>query len=51
MTTAPPRDLALRRLGWSVIGAALIGLAGWITLRNLRLPNNDGWFFWAPIAG
>jgi hypothetical protein len=51
MTTAPPRDLALRRFGWSVIGAALIGLAGWITLRNLRLPTNDGWFFWAPIAG
>jgi hypothetical protein len=51
MTTALPRDLTLRILGWSVVGAALIGLAGWITLRNLRLPNNDGWFFWVPIVG
>ena len=50
MTTAAPWDPALRRLGRSVLGAALIGIAGWITLRNLRLPNNDGWFFWAPIA-
>src|SRR3954447_22854062 len=51
MTTVPPRDPALRRFGWSIVGAALIGFAGWITLRNLRLPNNDGWFFWVPIAG
>jgi len=45
MTTAPPRDLTLHRFGWSAVGAALIGLGGWITLRNLGLPNNDGWFF------
>lgn len=51
MTTAPPRDPALRRLGSSVAGAALLGSAGWITLRNLRLSNNDSWFFWVPIAG
>ncbi|MFL5450234.1 MAG: hypothetical protein ACJ8AX_16905 [Gemmatimonadales bacterium] len=51
MTTAPPHHLALRRVGWSVVGAALIGSAGWITLRNLRLPTDDGWFFWVPIAG
>ena len=51
MTTTPPRDLGLRRLGHWVVGAALIGSAGWITLRNLRLPDNDGWFFWVPISG
>jgi len=27
-----------------------MGLAGWIALRNLRLPGNDGWIFWVPIA-
>ena len=28
-----------------------MGLAGWIALHNLRLPSNDGWIFWVPIAG
>ncbi|HEX6407144.1 MAG TPA: hypothetical protein VFZ90_08150 [Gemmatimonadales bacterium] len=51
MTAARPRDLALPRWGWSLVGTALMGFAGWIALRNLRLPNNDGWFFWVPIAG
>jgi len=32
------------------LGAALLGLAGWIALRNLSLPSNDGWMFWVPIA-
>ena len=27
-----------------------MGLAGWIALRNLSLPSNDGWVFWVPIA-
>jgi hypothetical protein len=32
------------------LGAALIGFAGWIALRNLRLPGRDGWMFWVPIT-
>ena len=51
MTGAPMRPVAFHRFGWSVCGAALIGVAGWIALRNVRLPSNDGWLFWAPIAG
>lgn len=27
-----------------------MGLAGWIALRNLALPGNDGWMFWVPIT-
>ena len=27
-----------------------MGLAGWIALRNLSIPSNDGWIFWVPIA-
>ena len=26
-----------------------MGLAGWLALRNLSLPGNDGWIFWVPI--
>ena len=50
MTSAPPSDLLARRLGAAGLGAALLGLAGWIALRNLSLPGNDGWIFWVPIA-
>ena len=27
-----------------------MGLAGWIALRNLSLPGNDGWIFGVPIT-
>ena len=27
-----------------------MGLAGWLALRNLSLPGNDGWMFWVPIC-
>jgi hypothetical protein len=27
-----------------------MGLGGWIAVRNLSLPGNDGWIFWVPIA-
>jgi hypothetical protein len=37
-------------LGSAGLGAALVGLAGWIALRNLSFPGNDGWIFWVPIA-
>jgi hypothetical protein len=50
MTSAPPPELLARRLGSAVLGAALIGFAGWIALRNLRLPGRDGWMFWVPIT-
>ena len=50
MTTGPPSDFLVRRVGSAGLGVVLIGLAGWIALRNLRLPGNDGWIFWVPIA-
>lgn len=50
MTSEPPPDFAVRRFGSAGLGAAFMGLAGWIALRNLTLPNNDGWIFWLPIA-
>jgi len=50
MTSAPSSDFVARRLGSAGLGAALIGLAAWIALRNLSLPSNDGWIFWVPIA-
>ena len=50
MTSAPPSDFVAHRLGSAGLGAALVGLAGWIALRNLSLPRNDGWIFWVPIT-
>ena len=50
MTSVPPPDLAVRRLGSAALGTALFCLAGWLALRNLRLPTRDGWIFWVPIA-
>jgi hypothetical protein len=50
MSSAPPSDLVVRRVGSAWLGAALIGLAAWIALRNLSLPSTDGWIFCVPIA-
>ena len=50
MTSTPPSDFAARRWGSAGLGAAFMGLAGWIALRNLTLPGNDGWIFWVPIT-
>jgi hypothetical protein len=50
MTRVPLSDFGARRLGSAGLGAALMGLAGWLALRNLSLPSNDGWIFWVPIA-
>jgi|SoiMethySBSTD1v2_1073268.scaffolds.fasta_scaffold66462_3 hypothetical protein len=50
MTSAPSSAFVARRLGFAGLGAAFLGLAGWIALRNLTLPSNDGWIFWVPIA-
>ena len=50
MTSAPRSEFIARRLGSAGLGAALMGLAGWIAVRNLSLPGNDGWVFWVPIT-
>jgi hypothetical protein len=47
---APPTNSLARRLGSAALGAALLGFAGWLAQRNLRLPGRDGWIFWVPIA-
>jgi hypothetical protein len=38
------------RFGSAVLGAALMGLAGWLAIRNLSLPGDEGWFFWLPVT-
>jgi hypothetical protein len=47
---APPTDGLARRLGSAAAGTALLGIAGWVTLRNLSLPTHDGLVFWVPIT-
>ncbi len=50
MMSALPSDSLARRLGSAGLGTALIGVAGWLAWRNLRLPTSDGWIFWVPLA-
>lgn len=50
MTSVPPTDPSARRLSSAALGTALLGAAGWLAMRNLRLPARDGWVFWLPIA-
>jgi hypothetical protein len=50
MSGVPPSDFVVRRVGSGGLGTALMGLAGWLALRNLSMPGNDGWIFWVPIA-
>jgi len=50
MTSVPPTDLSARLLSSAALGTALLGGAGWLAMRNLRLPARDGWVFWLPIA-
>jgi hypothetical protein len=45
---ARPADFGMRRMAFAGLGTALLALAGWIALRNLSLPSNDGWIFWVP---
>jgi hypothetical protein len=40
----------MTRVGAAVLGTALMGVAGWIALRNLSRSGNDGWIFWVPIS-
>ena len=46
MSIPPPADFIMRRVAFAGVGTALLALAGWITLRNLSLPSDDGWIFW-----
>jgi hypothetical protein len=34
----------------AVLGTALVGVAGWLSLHNLRRDQLDSWIFWMPIA-
>jgi hypothetical protein len=34
----------------AMLGTALIGIAGWLTLRNLRLDQLNSWSFWLPLT-
>jgi len=47
---APPADFVTRRMAFAGLGTALLALAGWIAVRNLGLPSNDGWIFWVPCT-
>jgi hypothetical protein len=44
----PPATPAL--LVPAVLGTALVGVAGWLSLHNLRRDQLDSWIFWMPIA-
>jgi hypothetical protein len=33
-----------------VLGTALVGVAGWLSLHNLRRDQLQSWIFWVPIA-
>ena len=50
MAADAPAGSVSGSLGAAMIGTALAGLAVWITMRNLRLPTQDGWIFWVPIV-
>lgn len=50
MPSAPPRDVSAPRPTSAALGSVLLAAAGWLALRNLRLPARDGWVFWVPIA-
>jgi hypothetical protein len=50
MADAPVDGSVASRLGMASVGAALAGLAAWLTLRNLSLSTHDGWIFWVPVT-
>jgi hypothetical protein len=50
MNYAPSTGSIAGRVASAGIGAALIGAAAWLTLRNLSLPTQDGWMFWVPVT-
>jgi hypothetical protein len=34
----------------AVLGTALVGVAGWLSLHNLRRDQLESWIFWMPIG-
>ncbi|HET9040969.1 MAG TPA: hypothetical protein VFN40_12395 [Gemmatimonadales bacterium] len=50
MNDGPPESSLAGRLGRACLGGALIGIAGWLTLRNLGLTALSGWIFWVPVT-
>jgi hypothetical protein len=47
---ASPSDASIRRLIAAALGTALAGVAGWLSLHNLRRDQLASWMFWVPIA-
>ena len=50
MALAPLIPTTASRFSSAVVGATLIGLAGWLAIRNLGFPIDRGWVFWVPIT-
>jgi hypothetical protein len=50
MADTPRTASVATRLGTASIGLVLIGVAAWLTLRNLSLGGGDGWMFWVPVT-
>src|SRR5512147_493409 len=50
MIDGPPESSLAGRLSRACLGGALIGIAGWLTLRNLGLTALSEWIFWVPVT-
>ena len=50
MSVSPVKGTNASRLAAAVLGAALMGLAAWLTMSNLNHRITDGWFFWVPVT-
>lgn len=46
----PPTDASAPRLIAAALGTALLGVAGWLSLHNLRRDQFQSWIFWVPVA-
>jgi hypothetical protein len=46
----PPSNPPARRFVAAALGSVLVGLAGWLSLHNLRRDQFESWIFWVPIA-
>jgi hypothetical protein len=50
MQSTPPADASSHRLVAAALGTVLVGIAGWLSLHNLRRDQLQSWIFWLPIA-
>jgi hypothetical protein len=50
MSDAAQTRLVTSRVATAGLGAALIGIAVWITWRNGRLGTLGAWIFWVPVT-